>query len=271
MDIPTLILLGTAGGLLRGVLDLYTRFVSWQADRRVHRQSTAEAAAQGAPPQFGAYFDPAVDIVAAALHSVLGAGAAVLFGTTGQISGEYAALVVGMSAPILLTQLSRIQTVNEALTGDRHPAGAVTEPGAPPTIGVASAGGADGPGTAEPRGTAEAPRATAAAAPSRTEPPPAPSPAAPPAGPARPPLPAEGPPFRARPTPPSRPAVASADARTPDSPSGDIPAGGTQLPEPERPRGTPVPADPADGTSPGFDGRGAPRWRQRPAIGEEGL
>ncbi|MEU8463948.1 hypothetical protein [Streptomyces sp. NPDC029003] len=50
MDIPTLILLGTAGGLLRGVLDLYTRFVSWQADRRVHRQSTAEGVAQGTPP-----------------------------------------------------------------------------------------------------------------------------------------------------------------------------------------------------------------------------
>nr|WSX54191.1 hypothetical protein OG409_37955 [Streptomyces sp. NBC_00974] len=272
MDIPTLILLGTAGGLLRGVLDLYTRFVSWQADRRVHRQSTAEGVAQGALPQFGAYFDPAVDIVAAALHSVLGAGAAVLFGTTGQISGEYAALVVGMSAPILLTQLSRIQTVNEALMGDRQPAGAaeaVTEPGAPPAIGVVNAGGAGGPGTAE------APRAAAAAAPSaaplRTEPPPAPSPAAPPADPARPHLPAEGPPFRARPTPPSRPAVASADARTPDSPSGDIPAGGTQLPGPTRPGGTAVPADPADGTGPGFDGGGAPRWRQRPAIGEEGL
>ncbi|MFI1459054.1 hypothetical protein [Streptomyces roseus] len=274
MDIPTLILLGTAGGLLRGVLDLYTRFVSWQADRRVHRQSTAEGVAQGTPPQFGAYFDPAVDIVAAALHSVLGAGAAVLFGTTGQISGEYAALVVGMSAPILLTQLSRIQTVNEALTGDRQLAGAaeaVTELGAPPAIGVVSAGGADGPGTAEPRGTAEAPRAAAAAAPSRTEPPPAPSPAAPPADPARPPLPAGGSAFRARPTPPSRPAVASADARTPDSPSGDIPPGGPQLPDPARPGGTPVPADPAAGTSPGFDGRGAPRWRQRPAIGEEGL
>lgn len=95
MDVPTLILLGAAGGLLRGVLDLYTRFVSWQADRRVHRQLTAEGTVQGVPPQFRTYFDPAVDIVAAVLHSVMGAGAAVLFGTTGQISGEYAALVVG--------------------------------------------------------------------------------------------------------------------------------------------------------------------------------
>lgn len=47
---------------------------------------------------------------------------AVLFGTTGQISGPYAAIVVGASAPVLLTQLARIQSVSETLGGG--PAGA---------------------------------------------------------------------------------------------------------------------------------------------------
>ncbi|MER6564110.1 hypothetical protein ABT300_41600 [Streptomyces sp. NPDC001027] len=94
MDVPTLILLGAAGGLLRGVLDLYTRFGTWQADRRLHRQLSAEGAAQGDPPRFQTYFDLAVDIPAAVVHSLMGAGAAMLFGTTGQISGEYVSPLV---------------------------------------------------------------------------------------------------------------------------------------------------------------------------------
>ncbi|WP_406146255.1 hypothetical protein [Streptomyces sp. NBC_01012] len=156
MDVPTLVLLGAAGGLLRGALDLYTRFVSWQADRRVHRRLTVEGTAGDVPPRFRAYFDPAVDIVAAVLHSAMGAGAAVLFGTTGQIDGEYATLVVGMSAPMLLTQLSRIQTVNESLTGVREPVGvsvaaedttAVAGESSTSTRGVGDLGGADRPGT----------------------------------------------------------------------------------------------------------------------------
>jgi hypothetical protein len=84
LDVPTLILLGAAGGLLRGALDLYTRFVSWQADRNAHRQAITAGTAQGEAPRFQAYFDPPVDIAAAVVHTVMGAGAAVLFGTTGR-------------------------------------------------------------------------------------------------------------------------------------------------------------------------------------------
>nr|QXL90809.1 hypothetical protein [Streptomyces sp.] len=269
MDVPTLILLGAAGGLLRGVLDAYTRFVSWQADRRAHRQLAAAGAAQGESPKFQVYFDPSVDAVAAVVHSVMGAGTAVLFGTTGQISGEYAALVVGLSAPMLLTQLGRIQTVNEAVTGDRQAAGAAepaAEAAAPqPAADAMGAGGADGPGAAA------APSATAAVA--RPAPPPPTDPAstdtvaAPP----------EGPPPPARPTPSPRQPVSFADARTPE-PAGDEPAADrTRLPNPTRPGDPSLPgdpsrlADPAEGAGPGLDGRGTPRWRQGPAIGEEGL
>ena len=43
VHVPILILFGAAGGLLRGALDVYTRFVSWQADRRAHRQLSQPA------------------------------------------------------------------------------------------------------------------------------------------------------------------------------------------------------------------------------------
>ncbi|MZF90980.1 hypothetical protein, partial [Streptomyces sp. SID5643] len=112
---PTLILLGAAGGVLRGLLDVYTRFLDWHTDRRGHRRSSP--AQEGEPPRFQQYFDPVGDSIAAVVHSAMGAGAAVLFGTTGQISGAYAALVVGISAPVILTQLGRVPSVNDALTG----------------------------------------------------------------------------------------------------------------------------------------------------------
>ncbi|WP_189908572.1 hypothetical protein [Streptomyces capillispiralis] len=111
----TLLLLGAAGGALRGLLDVYIRFLDWQADRRAHRRSPADQ--EGQPPRFADHFDPVGDSVAAVVHSAMGAGAAVLFGTTGQISGAYAALVVGISAPVILTQLGRVQSVSDALTG----------------------------------------------------------------------------------------------------------------------------------------------------------
>ena len=114
VTVPTLILLGAAGGVLRGLLDVYTRFLDWQSDRRAHRR--LPPGQEGEPPRFQQYFDPVGDPVAAVVHSGMGAGAAVLFGATGQISGAYAAIVVGISAPVILTQLSRVQSVSDALT-----------------------------------------------------------------------------------------------------------------------------------------------------------
>ncbi|MEV8021652.1 hypothetical protein AB0O76_36040 [Streptomyces sp. NPDC086554] len=111
-----LILLGAAGGVLRGVLDAYNCVLDWQAARREHRQAPA-AGQEPQPPRFRDHFDPVADTAAAVIHSGMGAGAAVLFGTTGQISGAYAAFVVGVSAPVILTQLGRIQAVSDAVTG----------------------------------------------------------------------------------------------------------------------------------------------------------
>ncbi|MFF1439262.1 hypothetical protein [Streptomyces sp. NPDC058295] len=131
VTVPMLILLGAAGGVLRGLLDVYARFLDWQSDRRAHRQLSSGQ--ENEPPRFQQYFDPVGDPVAAVVHSGLGAAAAVLFGTTGQISGAYAAIVVGISAPVILTQLGRVQSVSDALTAggpppDMVPGGAMMEP-----------------------------------------------------------------------------------------------------------------------------------------------
>ncbi|WP_279931202.1 hypothetical protein [Streptomyces chengmaiensis] len=69
MDVPTLILLGAAGGALRGLIDVYNRFQSWQAARSAHRHTPDQ---QGeSPPRFAEYFDPVADPIAAAVHSAL--------------------------------------------------------------------------------------------------------------------------------------------------------------------------------------------------------
>ncbi|MFL9654124.1 hypothetical protein ACJ7VE_10450 [Streptomyces sp. PB17] len=112
---PMLILLGAAGGALRGLLDVYSRFLDWQADRRANRQLPTGQESEA--PRFQEYFDPVADPIAAVVHSAMGAGAAVLLGTTGQVSGAYAAVVVGISAPVILTQLGRVQSVGDAVGG----------------------------------------------------------------------------------------------------------------------------------------------------------
>ncbi|MFD5496146.1 hypothetical protein ACFWH4_25425 [Streptomyces sp. NPDC127091] len=121
-----LILLGAAGGALRGLLDAYNRFLDWQSDRRAHRQ--LPTGQENEAPKFQDYFDPVADPIAAVVHSTMGAGAAVLFGTTGQVSGAYAAIVVGISAPVILTQLGRVQSISDAVNGAPQ-AGTVAEEG----------------------------------------------------------------------------------------------------------------------------------------------
>lgn len=120
MDVPLLILLGASGGALRGVVDIYNRVLEWQTDRRSFRQAPADRQ-DAEPPRLGQYFDPVADPIATGIHTALGAGVAVLFGTTGQISGPYAAFVVGVSAPALLTQLGRFQAVGNAVAPAPQP------------------------------------------------------------------------------------------------------------------------------------------------------
>ncbi|MFC3413501.1 hypothetical protein ACFOSY_31175 [Streptomyces lusitanus] len=232
--------------------------MSWQADRRSHRQLAATGTGVGEPPRLQVYFDPAVDLVAAVVHSLMGAGAAVLFGTSGQISGQYAAVVVGMSAPMLLTQLGRIQSVNDVVTGDRQWAGAAetaADTGAPAT-GAMEAGGADG-SSAGPDVPRVAPRSVTAALP------------APSADPARPAEPAGEPSSAVPSTLPLQQSTTVAGDLIRE-PMRDPNLDRTRLTGSVRSGDTAIPASPVDGAGSGVDDRGAARWRQGPAIGEEG-
>ncbi|MFD7560270.1 hypothetical protein ACFV9E_37950 [Streptomyces sp. NPDC059835] len=110
-------------------MDFYNRTMEWRAARQAHRQaSTDEHPAE--VPAFRDFVDLWPDLLAAAFHTVLGAGAAGMFGSTGQISGAYAAIAVGISAPAVLTQLGQVQSVSEAVAGTPSSA-AVPGPGHP--------------------------------------------------------------------------------------------------------------------------------------------
>ncbi|MDX3375552.1 hypothetical protein PV390_14210 [Streptomyces sp. ME02-6991-2A] len=235
-----LILLGAAGGALRGLLDAYNRFLDWQSDRRAYRR--LPPGQENVPARFQDYFDPVADPIAAVVHSAMGAGAAVLFGTTGQVSGAYAAIVVGISAPVILTQLGRVQSISDAVNGAPQ-AGTVAE---------------EDPAEASPQ---VAPPAQQPAPAGSGSPPPDPQPST------------------AGPTQPST-AVHAASARIderrqlgvplPDVPSprlatGPQPDNGAYEPQPN---GRPV--DPTGGPCDAIDDHEALHHPHGPAIGEEG-
>jgi hypothetical protein len=116
VDTATFLGLGALGGSLRGLVDAYNQTMGWQAARREYRR--ARPPEDRPVPQFSEFFDPVPDAIATAFHMMLGAAVAATFGTSGQITGAYAAVTVGISAPALLTQLGRVQGVGDAITGD---------------------------------------------------------------------------------------------------------------------------------------------------------
>lgn len=137
MDVATLLLLGAAGGSLRAFVDFYNHTMEWRAARRTHRQ-LAPVDQPAEAPAFRDFIDPVPDLVAAIFHTALGAGAAAMFGSTGQIDGAYAAIAVGISAPALLTQLGQLQSVGDAVAGLPPPRESLTAAPAPsgPNMGV---------------------------------------------------------------------------------------------------------------------------------------
>ncbi|MEU1145914.1 hypothetical protein ACFYO9_19855 [Streptomyces sp. NPDC005863] len=113
MDTATLLLLGAAGGAVRGIVHAYDCMTEWLARRREHRLSGHPEGA--GPPAFGAFYDIAGECVAAAVHITLGAGVAVLLGASGQISGGFATFAAGASAPLVLVQLKNSRLADVVL------------------------------------------------------------------------------------------------------------------------------------------------------------
>lgn len=109
-----LTLLAAVGGSLRGFLELYRQTMAWQAARHKHRERAGKRKDR---PAFSAYYDLVADPVAAMFHTLLGAGAGALFAALDQISSSWAAVVVGASAPALLTQLGNVKAIRNAVNG----------------------------------------------------------------------------------------------------------------------------------------------------------
>lgn len=109
-------LLGAGGGVLVEVLAILKWTATWQSARR-----TPTGRVKGRPPALRAYVDIPAHLVATAIRIALGAGAATLFGATGEIDGPYVAVALGFAAPSMLAQLGSIPQVAAAVEGADKP------------------------------------------------------------------------------------------------------------------------------------------------------
>lgn len=114
---------GAAGGLSVELLAVFRGCAQWQAARR-----TASGRRRARPPALRRYLDTTAHGCLAVLRSAIGAGAALLFGTSGQISGAYAAVALGVCAPAMLAQLGASPQIASLVAG----------PVAPPSAGGGS-------------------------------------------------------------------------------------------------------------------------------------
>jgi hypothetical protein len=97
------------GGVIEAVV-FYGRLSAWQSAR--HR---ALARNSRHLPRIQKYIDPLSDTLAALTRLGLGAIAGALFHW--QITGAYAAIAVGASAPALLLQFGAARSVHDAIQG----------------------------------------------------------------------------------------------------------------------------------------------------------
>ena len=152
MQVAVAVGYGAAGGSLVEAVVFYGRIAAWQAARHMSMERN-----ESRLPPLRRYVDPPADLAAASTRLLLGAGAGWLFHM--QITGIYAAIAVGASAPALLRQLGSSAVVRDAVEGKAIPkepgrdngisswenaGGIVSAAGASPREIVASTGFEDG-------------------------------------------------------------------------------------------------------------------------------
>lgn len=98
---------GAVGGLIAEAAVTYGRLRSWQGARHTARASETQL------PPLGRFVDPLADSLAALMRVALGGAAGWLLHT--EVTGIYAAVTVGASAPALLAQIGRATTPAETL------------------------------------------------------------------------------------------------------------------------------------------------------------
>jgi len=114
-------ILGAAGGVLVEALALFNSVTIWQKSRR-----TPTGKLKAARLSWKAYVDVLSHAWLIPIRALLGAAAAVLLWSTGQISGAYAAVAFGFAAPTILAQLGSVTAVAHAASGDAGTSGAET-------------------------------------------------------------------------------------------------------------------------------------------------
>jgi len=132
------VLLGGAGGALAEVLEVLGYIRAWQRARR-----TPTGRIKQSPPTLRAYVDVPAHTWLLAIRVPLGAGAAWLFTTSGQISGPAAALALGFTAPAVLAQVGHLQ--GEQQTPVDAPQELLPEPAAPARNGAGQLRGVEQP------------------------------------------------------------------------------------------------------------------------------
>lgn len=103
---------GAAGGLITEAVDMWGRLRAWQQARQAARSRRAR---KRPPPSLAWFVDPVPDLAVAFTRALLGCAAGWLLHD--EITGMYAALAVGASAPALLAGLGKATTPAEALSG----------------------------------------------------------------------------------------------------------------------------------------------------------
>ncbi|GAA2171036.1 hypothetical protein GCM10009727_95990 [Actinomadura napierensis] len=98
---------GACGGLITEVVVTFGRLHAWQQARHAARMAT------GPLPRLGAFVDPLADSLSALLRVLLGSAAGWLLHA--EITGVYAAVTVGASAPALLAQVGRATSAADVL------------------------------------------------------------------------------------------------------------------------------------------------------------
>jgi hypothetical protein len=104
--------LGASGGAIVEVLTVFKCVTRWQAGRR-NKDGTLKVRRPG----WRKYVDLPLLAWLLAIRMPLGAGAATLFGMTGQIVGAYASIAFGFAAPAMLAQLGSIPQIANAVQG----------------------------------------------------------------------------------------------------------------------------------------------------------
>ena len=96
---------GALGGLIVEVIAVWHQLRAWQEERRA-----AIGAGMAGPKLFGRFIDLGPDVAVALSRVILGCGAGWLLHA--EVTGAYAAVAVGASAPAFLSHLGRASAEN---------------------------------------------------------------------------------------------------------------------------------------------------------------